>query len=135
MKNRRQFIKATSATAALMAVCSVAVAVPGIPNRAQKQGPQLNSQTFAQLVNSEFRVNVDDRRSVPVVLHSVKTHQYDPRLETFTLHFWGATSQAFRQGTYRFQHARLGILDLFVVAHEHNGQYQRYEVTFNRFVA
>lgn len=82
----------------------------------------MSRETFAAMLRTTFSTESAEGRAVTLVLTAVtdETHApvsavgAAPVLDTFALEFSGA-GEALTQGTYRFQHARLGTISLFIV--------------------
>ena len=83
---------------------------------------ELSRATFERLVGSDFRVLVDETRSVSVKLVQCRalppaSQRDDPaiRAEPFSLLFKGPRELVLEQQIYRLEHPDLGSLELFLV--------------------
>ena len=102
---------------------------------------QLSFVTFANLVNTRFRVEVASATTVELELIAAEsTGDADrdrstvPRYENFSLLFAGPTAQALPQRTYLFEHDQLGAFDLFIVPIAAEKGTIRYQAVFNRLL-
>jgi len=94
----------------------------------------MNHATFAPHLNSKFQVSSD--QGPPVELEMVETFELTdaPRQERFSLIFRGGLDQSLAQGTYKFSHAALGDLELFIVPIRQDADGRYYEAAFNRSI-
>jgi hypothetical protein len=90
----------------------------------------LTCQSFIPHLNSVFRVG-SDAEWIAVELVEVSEPRLSRRTEAFSLVFRGPSSTFLQQAMYRFQHAEIGDLDLFIVpiGRDEHGLY--YEAVFN----
>jgi len=85
-------------------------------------------------VNTEFLVLTPGHGTQRLLLTQVDDHTVDGRIEQFSAVFLGNGDALLADGTYRFQHAALVDLDLFIVAlGAPNGSGACYEACFTRF--
>ena len=96
----------------------------------------LTPATFSDVVGSAFTVDLGTQAAgIELVLSALEEHPRSPgapRPQPFTLTFLGPAGQHLAQATYRFSHADLGDLDLFIVPRGpgSDGRH-RYEAAFN----
>jgi hypothetical protein len=94
------------------------------------------SATFAELVGSNFSVQRREGTAIKLQLaamSSPSSGQSAPRgCENFSLIFDGPTDPALTQGTFRFEHERIGCFDLFIVPISAERDLRQYEAVFSR---
>lgn len=96
----------------------------------------LTEEAFAQSVKTKFQVALDDARRVELELAEVVG--YTPNrgdqtgLERFSAFFEGPADARVEQGTYTFEHERLGSFLLFITPIAKNERGLRYEAVVNR---
>jgi hypothetical protein len=97
----------------------------------------LTAETFAENLNTKFRVRAETPR--PVELELVEVKEYTPRsnehggMERFSLFLNGPRDIYLPQQTYALEHASMGELELFIVPVGRDEHALRYEVVFNYF--
>lgn len=94
---------------------------------------RLNSKSFYEHLNSEFKVLVPNEQPVSLRLAEVAERDGGPRVEQFSLFFRGPKTPLLEQRIYHLQHETLGQLDLFLVPISIDEQGLLYECVFNRF--
>ena len=146
MATRRRFIRKCSTFAATVACvqASAGSARPSesVPDAAFKEAPAF--ERFAQQVLSLFRVVLPQGGACEVQLFCAELtpittlnekRSADSGHERFRLVFRGQGAVILNQSTYRFQHAKLGEFDLFIVSiGAEEPQVRFYEAVFNRSV-
>jgi hypothetical protein len=92
----------------------------------------LNSRVFAEQLHTTFQVRLSG--SSILALELVEVTEKDPasKYEQFSLTFTGPLAPHFPQGTYSFEHEKLGAIELFAVPLGPAPGGMRYEVIFNR---
>jgi hypothetical protein len=98
------------------------------------RSPQLEYNTFSQLLNEVFKVRLDKQRNAGLLLTEVKRGKSDPRVDYFHLRFRGVSGQILSQGTYCFQHQDLGRFSMFIVPNAGKAGAPTYEAVFNRLI-
>jgi hypothetical protein len=93
---------------------------------------KLNSQSFAEQLHTSFKVQNGEGPPIALELAEVKEPPSPPSIELFCLLFRGPVSPRLRQQIHRFEHEKLGALDLFltVIGADEGGT--SYEVIFHR---
>jgi hypothetical protein len=98
---------------------------------------QPTEESFAENLNTKFRVRAEAPRPVELELVEVKGYNSLPTdqrdMERFSLYFYGPGDILVPQATYTFDHERMGALDLFIVPIGRDERGYRYEVVFNYF--
>jgi hypothetical protein len=139
--SRREFIKGVGAIVAggvLLAIGGQLIATGRLP---EVPGEALQRTTFARLLGETFRVYQESGAMPALRLAKVRdlrapARQAAPpsaqRERSFSLLFTGPIDPMIDQGTYRFEHDRLGSFSLFIVplVPERGAHY--YEAIFNR---
>ncbi len=96
---------------------------------------QLTEESFAENLNTKFRVRAEAPRPVELELVEVKGYNALPTerggMQRFSLYFYGPDDIFVPQATYTFDHERMGALDLFIVPIGRDERGFRYEVVFN----
>jgi len=99
---------------------------------------ELTEKNFAQHLNTKFRVR-GEAAAEPVELELVKVKGYasgpneQEGMERFSLFLQGPAEAFLPQGTYTFEHDRMGQHELFLVPIARNEQGFSYEIVFNYF--
>jgi hypothetical protein len=92
----------------------------------------LKSRAFAEQLHTTFQVRLSGSAILPVELIEVTEKDPTSKYEQFSLTFRGPLAPHFPQGTYSFEHEKLGAIELFAVPLGPDPQGMRYEVIFNR---
>jgi hypothetical protein len=92
----------------------------------------LNSRSFCEHLHTTFEVRIPGAASLPLELIEVLDREQSPKVEQFSLIFRGPLTPHFPQGTYTFEHVKLGEFDLFAVPLGPDSAGMSYEVVFNR---
>jgi hypothetical protein len=92
----------------------------------------LNSRVFSEHLHSTFQLKVPGAAPLPLELLEVAEKDQTPRVEQFSLIFRGPLAPHLKQGTYTFEHEKLGAFDLFVVPLGPDSTGMSYQVIFNR---
>jgi hypothetical protein len=92
----------------------------------------LNSQVFAEHLQTTFRVCVAGAVPLPLELCEVTEKDPSPQVEQFSLVFRGPLKSHFLQGTYTVEHEKLGKFDLFLVPLGPDSAGMRYQAIFSR---
>ena len=92
----------------------------------------LEHETFSRYLNTNFRVYLDELKTVEAELSKVDELLLSPQQERFAIVFRGPREPFLGQGSYRFEHDEMGEFPLFIVPirQDENGTY--YEAVFNR---
>ena len=93
----------------------------------------LNSRVFAEQLHSTFQLRAPGAAPLPVELVEVSEKDPSATVEQFSLIFRGPLTPHFPQGTYTFEHEKLGTADLFTVPLGPQDAAMRYQVIFSRF--
>ncbi|MDQ3919757.1 MAG: hypothetical protein M3348_14920 [Acidobacteriota bacterium] len=93
----------------------------------------LTRESFAENLNTKFRLPSESGESRELELIDVSEETRSGSAERFSIVFRGAPDFFLQQGTYRLEHERLGAFDLFLVAIAREEDGFRYEAVFNRF--
>lgn len=91
-------------------------------------------ETFADHVNSKFRMHYGDSQTAELELIRVKDVGSSERQKQFSLQFLGPPEAPIMQGIYKVDHDALGALDLFLVPIARDDKGVQYEAIFNRVV-
>jgi hypothetical protein len=94
----------------------------------------LSQESFAENLNTKFRVAVESREPVEFELIEVTPGVQLEGTERFSLIFRAGLDCRLPQSIYRLEHERLGALDIFLVPIKREADGLRYEAIFNRFV-
>jgi len=92
----------------------------------------VNSETFKQQLHTSFQVRSGDSEPISMQLIDVREPPTAPGSELFCLHFRGPSSPRLPQKIWRFQHEKIGALDLFMTAVGADETGIVYEVVFHR---
>ena len=135
MTNRRKFIKITSAVALALGVAPVTTIAQPKRIAARTRIAAFNSlhcADFSALLGTSFSVTESSGSVSALIL--TETQDQSARLggENFSLLFRGSKNRLLAQGTYEFNHRRLGAFGLFIVPMRGDGRYAHYEAVFNR---
>jgi hypothetical protein len=112
--------------------------VPVVPTE------QISLKEFQQAQGTSFRVLSVDPPALALVLAKVAVvRSLEHRVsgdkaaayENFSLFFDGPAERLLPQRTYRLEHSRLGVFDLFIVPVAQERGLLRYEAVFNRRAA
>ncbi len=95
---------------------------------------ELQRVTFAECVNTEFRLVDENLPEYCLKLSEVIDRAQTPRQEAFSLIFLGPAEHFLPQGTHKLDHPKLGPLEIFLVPiGQLTGGFQ-YEAVFNRLL-
>ena len=92
----------------------------------------LNSRDFSEHLHTTFQVRIPGAAPLPLELIEVTEKSESPQVEQFFLIFRGPFTPHFQQGTYAFEHEKVGTLDLFAVPLGPDAKGVTYQVVFNR---
>src|SRR3712207_4628892 len=92
----------------------------------------LTQPTFAQQLNTLFRIQHDAAHEVAMELIAVTDIRMSPYQESFSLVFRGPSEPLLVQRTYRIRHDMIGTFDLFLVSIRQAKDGLYYEACFNR---
>jgi hypothetical protein len=102
---------------------------------------QLNFESFAGLVKTNFRVWVDDQDSLDLELCEITPRRVSSTggsrnltYEQFALEFLGPVDRLLPQRIYSFESAPIGRFELFIVPVGRDANGTRYQAAFNRLV-
>ena len=93
---------------------------------------KLDSKTFREHINSEFKVQAPDGQAVSLRLTEVTERDTNPRAVQFSIFFRGPRTPLLEQRIYHLQHEKLGEFDLFVVPVGMEAEGVLYECVFTR---
>jgi hypothetical protein len=93
---------------------------------------KLNSKSFAEHVNTEFKMQASNAQPLSLRLTEVSERDGGARAEQFSLFFRGPSAPLLAQHIYRLKHEKLGELDLFLVPVSIDAEGALYECVFNR---
>jgi hypothetical protein len=96
----------------------------------------LTMDMFADLVDREFIVDVDDSHSVGMELIEIydisdSRGGKDPSRASFSLVFRGPDEPIYPEGTYRFEHEELGAFNILITPAGPDTDGMRYEAVFD----
>ena len=93
----------------------------------------LTSSSFSEHLNSTFRIQLGDGKSLDAELFEVLLHEPHggPRQQPFSVHFRGPKGATLPQGIYRMEHERMEPIELFLVTIGPDEKGMRYEAVFN----
>lgn len=135
MTHRRKFIKTTSA--ATLGLCCAVSTMGAAPRRIVTRKriaafSNLHCADFSELLGTSFSVTESSGAVLSLVL--VETEDQSDRFggENFSLLFRGASKRRLTQGTYEFDHRRLGTFGLFIVPTQGDERIAYYAAVFNR---
>ena len=94
---------------------------------------KLTLEAFQKNLGTEFRVLRPEAKPVTLDLVAVQAGQCTHNQEQFSVSFSGAADSGLGQGSFRFEHERMGGFDLFLVPVSRDRDQIRYEAVFNRF--
>jgi hypothetical protein len=92
----------------------------------------VTGETFKQQLHTSFRVHSENSDPIAMQLIEVREPPSAPGTELFCLHFRGPGSPRLAQKIWRFQHDKIGSLDLFMTAVGADEAGIVYEVVFHR---
>jgi hypothetical protein len=93
---------------------------------------KLNSKSFLEHVNSEFKVEAPNAQVLSLRLTEVAERDSGPRSEQFSLFFLGPKTPLLEQRIYALKHEKLGELGLFLTPIAMEPEGVLYECVFNR---
>ena len=98
---------------------------------------KLTEESFAENLNTKFRVRAEDQTPVELELVDVKNYNAGPDehqgMVRFSLYLTGPADRHLPQRTYTLEHPSMGELELFIVPIARGEQGYRYEIVFNYF--
>jgi hypothetical protein len=89
-------------------------------------------EEFAKLLNTSFRVRLDDTNSEEMELVEVSDLLETPQQTRFSIVFRGRSEMFLGQGMRHFESEQMGQFDLFIVPISKNEKGIYYESVFNR---
>ena len=92
----------------------------------------LTQEEFAQHVNTNFQVQIDENTGVQLELVQISELKLYPHQEEFSLLFRGPSDMFLGQGVRNVSHEAMGQFELFIVPIRQDGQGFYYEAIFNR---
>jgi hypothetical protein len=97
----------------------------------------LTEESFAENLNTKFRVRVEAPRPVELELVEIKSYNAGPNehqgMERFSLYLYGPADIYLPQSIYTLEHERMGEIELFLVPIGLDARGYRYEIVFNYF--
>jgi hypothetical protein len=135
MTHRRKFIKATSA--ATLGLCLAVSAAGAAPKRSAARKrvaafANLHHAEFSELVGTTFSVTESSGAVLSLTLEESEDQSGQFGGENFSLLFRGSGRRLLTQGTYEFDHRRLGTFGLFIVPTPGDERNAYYSAVFNR---
>ena len=109
--------------------------MPGLRTGITDMLGALPKTSFAENLNSLFRLVLQDSTVVELELIEVKDGRTTPRQEQFSLFFRGPLEPFLGQGLFRLEHDRLESGDLLLVPVERLDTGFIYQAVFNRTLA
>lgn len=128
MQSRRQFLSDSLKGGATLAVMPFGTLVTN-RHRCVSLG-NLHHGSFTPHLHTMFHVDTA-KTSVPLLLVEVSGEKTASG-ENYSLRFRGLAKSALPQGTYRFEHEKIGSFDLFIVPGEKTAVAQYYRAIINR---
>ncbi len=95
----------------------------------------LSKANLFENLHTQFQLCLEPNRTSELELVELNDARPSPEYESFSLLFRGSAADPLGQGMYRFEHARLGIFDLFIVPVAQDGTGRYYEAVFNRLIS
>ena len=96
----------------------------------------LTEKEFSQHLNTKFRVKLETNH-VDLELVEVKSYANNPGdqdgMERFSLFFKGPAQPLLPQRLHALNHDGMGVVDIFLVPIQPDGDGSRYEAVFNYF--
>jgi len=92
----------------------------------------LDHETFSKYLNTKFRVTHGESLEVETELSRVNELQLSSDQERFAVVFRGPGQPFLRQGSYLFEHDKMGAFTLFIVPIRQDDTGMYYEACFNR---
>ncbi len=92
----------------------------------------LNSKSFADQLHTGFTVPTGNGVAITLALVEVKESATAPGIECFSLLFRGPVAPRLEQRIHRFEHQKLGSLDMFLTVIGADQAGTSYEVIFHR---
>jgi len=93
---------------------------------------QLTLAAFQENLGAEFRVLRPEAKPVTLNLIDVRVGQCTPNQEQFSVSFAGPADSGLGQGSFRLEHERMDVIDLFLVPIGRDRNQIQYEAVFNR---
>ena len=93
---------------------------------------ELRYDTFAEHLNSQFRIHNGVANPVSVELVEANQAGSPPDYEAFSIIFRGPSDTFLPQGMYRVDHDEIGTFELFIVPIRQDKDGFYYEACFNR---
>ena len=94
----------------------------------------LTRETFAENLNTRFRLMLEGANAIEAELIEIKPGRSTPRQEQFSLLFRAQQDVPLQQGVFRLEHDKIGAFDLFLVPVRKDEQACYYEAVFNRLL-
>ncbi len=92
----------------------------------------MTQSTFAENMNSTFRLYTAPDQAMPVELVELSEGRSSPQQTVFSVVFRGSPDTVLSQGMYRMEHDKLDPFDLFLVPIRRDKEGTYYEAVFNR---
>ena len=108
MTSRRTFL-------GKVALASAAAFTGGVSSSFGASGRSSAAAPYLAAQGSVFHARLPDGGVERLVLETVVEERASAGCEAFTVQFRSTAGRALGQGTYRFEHPRIGAVDLFVV--------------------
>ena len=89
---------------------------------------------LAENLKTTFQVHHEQLGIVELELIEVSELKKAGRQEAYSIQFCGPLASTLRQGMYKTEHARLGVVDLFIVPIGREEDGLRYEAVFNHLL-
>lgn len=93
---------------------------------------QLNSKSFSDHLNTNFKVDAGSSGPVTLRLAAVNEPSTSPNIELFSLIFQGPVTPRLPQRIYAVEHEKIGAFSLFLSAIAADQEGISYEAVFHR---
>ena len=95
---------------------------------------RMSRDEWGKYLHQNFSILLTAKTTWKVELYDVKMNQIglEQGLDNFSLFFRGVHEYALTQGTYKFDHPKLGRFELFICPAGTSGGANQYEAIFNR---
>jgi hypothetical protein len=95
---------------------------------------QLNAKIFNEQLHTQFRVHLDNGKTLPLELVEVEERNTSPKVELFFLRFLAPHAPRLFQKIHRLEHEKLGTIDIFITAISEDESGIQYESVFHRII-
>ena len=95
---------------------------------------ELLAPVFAQHLNTTFRAQLDETRSIDFELVEVENRNPLDGYECFSLTFRAPLGTPIAQGSYSLNHDKMGVVEIFLVPISQEPDGITFEAVFNRSI-